>query len=78
MVTAASCSVALVRASRSDSLLAHPLTEPQTQLSVETVAGLRLTPELTVRAGYSGSREFGETDFESHAACSIVWTQRWR
>ncbi len=54
-----------------------PLTEPQTQLSVETVAGLRLTPELTVRAGYYGYREFGEPDLESHAACSIVWTQRW-
>jgi hypothetical protein len=46
-------------------------------LTVETVAGLRLTPELTVRAGYYGYREFGEPDLESHAVCSIVWTQRW-
>jgi len=68
---------ALVRSSGSASLAVHALTEPQTQLTVETVAGLRLTPELTVRAGYYGYREFGEPDLESHAVCSIVWTQRW-
>jgi hypothetical protein len=68
---------ALVRRPASDPLVGHPLTEPQTQVSVETVAGLRLTPELTVRAGYYGNRAFGQTDVESHGVCSIVWTQRW-
>jgi hypothetical protein len=68
---------ALIRPPAGGSPLVHPLTEPQTQLSVETTAGLRLTPELTVRAGYYGSREFGAAALESRAACSIVWTQRW-
>lgn len=71
-----STTAALIRPPASGSLIG-PLTEPQTQLGVETVAGFRVTPELTIRAGYYGYREFGESDFESHAACSIVWTQRW-
>jgi hypothetical protein len=69
---------ALVRPSTADGLLTRPITRPEAQLSVETVAGLRVTPELTLRAGYYGYRDFGETSLEPHAACSIVWTQRWR
>ena len=73
----------LQRESTTDALIrpappaGQPPSEPQTQLSVESVAGFRVTPELTVRAGFYGYREFGDHDLESHATCSIVWTQRW-
>jgi hypothetical protein len=46
-------------------------------LSVEAVAAFRLSPEFTIRAGYYGYENFGETHLEPHAACSIVWTRRW-
>lgn len=51
---------------------------PATALSLESVIGYRLMPELTVRTGYLGYRRFGVDEIEHHASCSIVWSQRWR
>ncbi len=34
--------------------------------------------DVTLRAGYHGDRDFGETALEPHAVFSIVWTRRWR
>jgi hypothetical protein len=47
-------------------------------LSLETVVGYRLTPELTLRAGYLGYRGFEDGEIEPHATASIVWVRRWR
>jgi hypothetical protein len=46
-------------------------------LSLETVAGFRLTPAITLRAGYLGYRGYVDTALEHHATLSIVWARRW-
>ncbi len=46
-------------------------------LSLETVAGFRLTPSITFRAGYLGYRGYSDTALEHHATMSIVWARRW-
>ena len=46
-------------------------------LSLETVAGFRLTPAITVRAGYLGYRGYVDAALEHHATLSIVWARRW-
>jgi hypothetical protein len=38
----------------------------------------RLTPEVTLRAGYPGYRAFGDPEIEHHATASMVWARRWR
>jgi hypothetical protein len=69
---------ALVRPQPGDAALASPSTRPDSQVMVETVAGYRLTADITLKAGYNGTRSFGSDQLESHAVCSIVWTRRWR
>ena len=46
-------------------------------LSLETVAGFRLTPSITLRAGYLGYRGYADAALEHHATMSIVWARRW-
>jgi hypothetical protein len=46
-------------------------------LSLETAVGYRLTPEVTLRAGYLGYRGYNDTVLEHHATCSVVWARRW-
>jgi hypothetical protein len=46
-------------------------------LGLETALGYRLTPEVTIRAGYLGYRGFDDDAVEHHATCSIVWARRW-
>lgn len=45
--------------------------------SAEITAGVRLTPDWTVRAGYYSQRGYFATDWDHQAAVSIVWDARW-
>lgn len=44
---------------------------------IEPVLGLRLTPDLTLRAGYRARRGFGQGSFDHQAVVSAVWWRRW-
>lgn len=44
---------------------------------VEPVVGYRVTPELTLRAGYRARRAFGRPDFDHQGLVSVVWWRRW-
>jgi hypothetical protein len=44
---------------------------------VEPVVGFRVTPEVTLRAGYRARRVFGATNFDHQAVVSAVWWRRW-
>jgi len=44
---------------------------------VEPVVGFRVTPELTLRAGYRVRRSFGQPAFDHQAVLSAVWWRRW-
>lgn len=44
---------------------------------IETVVGYRVTPEVTVRAGYRGRRPFGRPEWADQVQVSLVWWQRW-
>jgi hypothetical protein len=46
-------------------------------LSLESVAGFRITPTITARAGYLGYRGYFDAALEHHATLSIVWARRW-
>ena len=46
-------------------------------LTIETGAGYRLSPALTLRATYLGYRGFDDDAIEHHGTFSIVWTRRW-
>ena len=50
---------------------------PSDALTIETGAGFRLSPDLTIRASYLGYRAFADEALEHHVVCSIVWTRRW-
>ncbi|MGH9372079.1 MAG: hypothetical protein ACRD15_11170, partial [Vicinamibacterales bacterium] len=45
--------------------------------SAEVTGGYRLTPQLTLKAGYQASRQFGVDDWNHAAVWSLVWAQRW-
>jgi len=45
--------------------------------AMEVTAGYRLTPELTLRAGYEGERRFGVSGWNHAAVASVVWARRW-
>lgn len=45
--------------------------------TAEVVGGYRLTPELTLRAGYQANRAFGVDNWQHAAVGSVVWSQRW-
>lgn len=65
----------LVRAS--SPVLAGPLPGRRSAASAEATIGYRLTPQLTLRAGYQTSTRFGRPDWDHTAAASLVWAQRW-
>jgi len=46
-------------------------------LTLQAVAGYRLSPDITFRAGYAGYRAFGSDELEHGFACSVVWAHRW-
>jgi hypothetical protein len=46
-------------------------------LTVQAVAGYRLSPDITFRAGYAGYRAFGSDQLDHGVACSVVWAHRW-
>ncbi len=46
-------------------------------LSLESVAGFRITRTITARAGYLGYRGYSDAALEHHATLSIVWARRW-
>jgi hypothetical protein len=48
-----------------------------TRVSTELTGGYRLTPDLTLRAGYEGERRFGQADWNHAAVASVVWARRW-
>ena len=45
--------------------------------SAEITGGYRLTPELTLRAGYEANRAFGVNNWNHAAVGSVVWAKRW-
>lgn len=45
---------------------------------LESTLGYRLSPDITVRAGYLGYRAFGDDELEHHATFSLVWAKRWK
>jgi hypothetical protein len=51
---------------------------PAAALSLESIVGYRLTPDMTFRFGYLGYRVFGDSEIEHHATASVVWVRRWR
>jgi hypothetical protein len=56
---------------------APPLVVDQTLSGVETTAGFRLTPEITLRASHRARQGFGRPAFEQTVAVSAVWWRRW-
>lgn len=48
-----------------------------TRTSAELTGGYRVTPELTLRAGYEAQRQFGVADWNHAAVASVVWARRW-
>ena len=63
--------------------MTSPLFSPSTGLrtlhlaGVEPVVGFRVTPELTLRAGYRARRVFGSPTFDHQGLLSVVWWRRW-
>ena len=45
--------------------------------AAEITGGYRLTPELTLRAGYEAGRPFGVANWNHAAVASVVWAKRW-
>jgi hypothetical protein len=45
--------------------------------TADATIGYRVTPEMTLKAGYQGSRTYARQDWDHAAAVSIVWAQRW-
>ena len=45
--------------------------------TADATIGYRATPEITVKAGYQGSRTYARQDWDHAAAVSIVWARRW-
>ena len=49
----------------------------RTRAATEVTAGFRLTPSITLKAGYQATRAYGATDWNHTAIWSAVWSQRW-
>jgi hypothetical protein len=43
----------------------------------EVTAGYRVTPQVTLKAGYQAARAFGVASWNHTAVWSVVWAQRW-
>ena len=52
-------------------------TQSTSAASFEATVGYRLTTDLTLRAGYQGSRWYRVPSWSHAAATSIVWAKRW-
>jgi hypothetical protein len=48
-----------------------------TRKVLELSGGYRLTPQLTLKAGYEGGQRFGVTAWTHAAVGSVVWARRW-
>ena len=48
-----------------------------TRKVLELSGGYRLTPQLTLKAGYEGGRRFNVADWTHAAVGSVVWARRW-
>jgi hypothetical protein len=58
-------------------LLTTAGVERRSRSVMEATGGYRLTPQLTLKAGYQASRPFGPSDWNHAAIWSLVWAQRW-
>lgn len=56
----------------------HHLTSNRRGWSSEATLGIRLSPELTLRAGYIGYRPTSGISWEHEGGISITWARRWR
>jgi hypothetical protein len=52
-------------------------TESGDAAAFEATVGYRLTTDLTLRAGYQGSRWYRVPSWQHAAATSVVWAKRW-
>ena len=48
-----------------------------TRKALELSGGYRITPEITIKAGYEGGRRFNVSDWTHAAVASVVWSRRW-
>ena len=48
-----------------------------TRKALELSGGYRITPQITVKAGYEGGQRFNVTDWTHAAVASVVWSRRW-
>jgi hypothetical protein len=58
-------------------ILTAPTPVRRVGKSTEATIGYRLTPTVTFRAGYQGSRGFSRSTWQHAVAVSTVWAQRW-
>jgi hypothetical protein len=58
-------------------ILTTPTPVRRVGKSAEATIGYRLTPTITLRAAYQGSRGFGAATWMNAVAVSTVWAQRW-
>jgi hypothetical protein len=49
----------------------------RTRAAAEVTTGFRLTPSITLKAGYQATRAYGTTNWNHTAVWSAVWSQRW-
>ena len=61
----------------SSPVLAGPASGRRTGASTEGTLGYRLSPEVTLRGGYQGSRSMYRPGWNHALALSAVWSQRW-
>ncbi len=61
----------------SSPVLAGPAPGRRTGASTEGTLGYRLSPEITLRGGYQGSRSMYRPGWDHALAVSAVWSQRW-
>jgi hypothetical protein len=58
-------------------ILVSTTTIRSTRKALELSGGYRITPQLTIKAGYEGGRRFNVTDWTNAAVVSAVWSRRW-
>ena len=58
-------------------ILTTPTPVRRAGKSAEATIGYRLTPTITFRAAYQGSRGFGAPTWQHAVTVSTVWAQRW-
>lgn len=58
-------------------VLVSTTTIRSTRKALELSGGYRITPQITIKAGYEGGRRFNVTDWTNAAVASVVWSRRW-